>query len=414
MNGWRRRWPALLATSAACSVLLATCARPRDTGRVGSEPDLRIAVKVGAADVSIGGQGSVAAMVKGRAAFRLRSGSEARLVPDGRAVRVISGGSKTRYERLTIVSLDRSQFVRVDGKPYRGVVNVVARPGGLLVINELPMEAYLAGVVNAEMGRRARNEQAALEAQAIVSRTYALKNRGKFGSEGYDLRSTVTDQAYGGVESETAAGRQAVRATVGRVVTYRGKLITAFFHSTCGFSTASPDEAFRLGQPIAYLSPVSDRHDGGYYCDMSPNFRWRVEWDGTTLRDILRRTVPSILGIDRARVDEIRDVRVRRTGPSGRVAEARIGVSRGEIPVFGPDIRSVFERPDGRSLGSTAVQLTVDRVAGRVRRLTASGAGWGHGVGMCQWGAVGRARAGQDTRTIVAAYFPGTRIERRY
>jgi stage II sporulation protein D len=89
-------------------------------------------------------------------------------------------------------------------------------------------------------------------------------------------------------------------------------------------------------------------------------------------------------------------------------------VTRGEIPVFGPDIRAVFATPAGRSLGSTAFQIEVERRGGRVERITASGAGWGHGVGMCQWGAVGRARAGQDASTIVTTYFPGTTLERWY
>jgi stage II sporulation protein D len=89
-------------------------------------------------------------------------------------------------------------------------------------------------------------------------------------------------------------------------------------------------------------------------------------------------------------------------------------VGRGEIPVYAPDIRQVFQTPEGRPLGSTAVQLHPEREGDRLVRLKAAGAGWGHGVGMCQWGAVGRARAGQDFRAIVAAYFPGTVIERWY
>lgn len=393
--------------------LLSTCARPTPSARVGDEPDIRVGLLVSVSEARVTGQGTVGGVVGGSVAFRIPDGQEVRLAPEGRAVRV-SGPGAGGYERVTFVSLDRSRLVQVNGKPYRGVVEVFVYDGALNVVNELSLEAYVAGVVNAELGRRAPNEQAAVEAQAIVTRTYALKNRGRFASEGYDVRATVTDQAYGGVAVESERGWDAVRSTSGTVVTYRGELISTFYHSTCGYSTASPEEVFRFGQRLPYLRPVSDKRPGGHYCDVSPNFRWTVEWDAATLAGILRRTVPSQLGVDGVAVDELRDVRVQRTGPSGRVVEARIVVSRGEIPVFGPDLRAVFATPAGRSLGSTAFQIAVERRGGQVERVTATGAGWGHGVGMCQWGAVGRARAGQDVRTIVTTYFPGTTLERWY
>ncbi len=404
---------ALLAGSVALVVAVATCAKPSGVATVGDEPSLRVALVAGGSEARVGGTGTVGAMVGGSVQFRLSRGEEVRITPDGRAVRV-SGAASGRYERVTFVSLDRSRFVTVGGKPYRGVVEVYVSGGGVTAVNEVSTEAYLAGVINAEMGRRARGEEAALEAQAIVSRTYALKSRGKYASNGYDLRATVSDQAYTGVSSESEQGWQAVRATAGLALTYDGELITAFFSSTCGFSTASPEEVFRFGQRLPYLRPVSDAHAGGHYCDISPHYRWTVEWGGEELTRILRETVPSVLGVERAAIDQLSDVRVQRTGPSGRVVEVRIGVGRGEIPVFGPDLRSVFRQPDGRRLGATGFQLAVDKSGGRVVRVRASGAGWGHGVGLCQWGAVGRARAGQDARMIVSTYFPGTRLERLY
>ena len=218
-----------------------------------------------------------------------------------------------------------------------------------------------------------------------------------------------------GVDAETPEGTADVRATTGLVLTYGGQLILAFFHSTCGYATATPGEAFRGIANVPYLRSVSDRKPGGgYYCDISPRFRWRVEWDGTTLRDILRRTLPSVLGIAAEQVDRLRDVRVAHTGPSGRAVEIRVRVGSGEIPVFGPDIRAVFQTPEGRPLGSTAVQFHPEYQADTLARLVAAGAGWGHGVGLCQWGAVGRARAGQSEDQILSAYFPGTKIERWY
>ncbi len=334
--------------------------------------------------------------------------------------RVTFAGSSPS-ERIRVRSADRAGFVGVNGTAYRGTVEFYARGGKVFAVNELPLEAYLMGVVAREMGARSRAERAALEAQAIVSRTYALKNRGRFRSEGYDLRASVSDQAYGGVDSETPEGNAAVRATAGLVITHAGNLISPFFHSTCGGSTASPEEAFRTVRPVPYLSPVSDRRSGGrerererYYCDLSPRFSWEVEWEGPNLGDILRRTVPSVLGVEASRLNELRDVTVHRTGQSGRATEVRIVVEGGEIPVFGPDVRRVFETPEGPGLGSTAIVLASSSSNGRLARLTATGFGWGHGVGMCQWGAIGRARDGQDARSIVTTYFRGGRVEAWY
>ncbi len=402
---------------AVCSVAVALVGcgpAQKAPPRIGAEPDLRVGLHVGASRIVITAQSSTAAIRGRTAAFRLAANEPATILPDGQALHIPDGPGAGHYDRLTFVALDADRFVEVDGKPYRGVIEVLPTAGGLTVVNDVPLEAYVAGVVNAEMGRRSTSEQAALEAQAIVTRTYALRNRGKYAGEGFDLRASVADQAYGGVEAETREGWAAVRATAGQVLTYDGEPVSVFYHSTCGGSTASPVEAFRSVTSLPYLRPVSDRHGSGYYCDISPRFRWSVEWDATTLRRILRRTVPATLGVDQAELDDIRDLRVHRTGPSGRVTEARITVADGEIPVFGPDLRPVLETPDGRVLGSTAVRLETGTGAAGLERLRADGTGWGHGVGMCQWGAVGRARAGQDARTILMTYFPGVRLERWY
>ncbi len=196
-------------------------------------------------------------------------------------------------------------------------------------------------------------------------------------------------------------------------MTYQGNLISPFYHSTCGGSTASPEESFRTVTAVPYLKSVSDAHESGFYCDISPRFRWSVAWDGRTLADILRRTVPRRMGIDAEALTDIRGVSVQRTGASGRILEARIEVAGGEIPVYGPDVRSVFATSEGAMLQSTFFRF---RVEGRANGfgVVAEGGGAGHGVGMCQWGAIGRARAGQSMEQIVTTYFPGTRIERWY
>ncbi len=395
-------------------LLGAACARPLPPRPLAEEPELRVGLVAGAPRVSIGGQDRVAAVSEGKPVFTVPRGQTVTVVPDGRGISLNGSGFGGRYQSLTFVSLSPGRHLTVEGKRYRGVVEVWSRAGGVTAVNRVHLEDYLLGVVSRELGSRSPGEAAALRAQAVVSRTYALRNRGRSSSEGFDLRATVADQSYGGVEAETPEGTAAVHATAGQVLTYRGEPILALFHSTCGYATAVPREVFRTVENLPYLRSVSDRNGSGYYCDISPRFRWRVEWDGGELVRILRHTVLDVLGIESELVDRIRNLKVVHTGPSGRVTELRIAVGRGEIPVFGPDLRSVLLSPDGSALPSSAVQFQVQRSGDRVVKVVAVGAGSGHGVGMCQWGAVGRARAGQSYQEILAHYYPGTKLERWY
>jgi stage II sporulation protein D len=411
-----------LAAMAAGATGLAACA-PGVGGRTttaikGPEGQRRVrvgllvdvdTVRVGAAGDIVAAEGPVGQAHTG---VTMRSGDSLQVQPSDRGIAVAWGGQSAQFESLLFRSSGQSGFVTVDGAPYRGSVAVTSQGGALTVVNDLGLEDYVQGVVAMEMGPRARSEMAALEAQAVAARTYAVANMGRFASLGFDLRAGVSDQGYLGAGRETDVGNLAVHNTRDFVVSHEGAAIAAFYHSTCGYATAAPEESFRSVQSRPYLRSVSDQYSGGHYCEPSPRFRWQVEWAGTQLRDVLRTTVPRSLGIEAEFVSEIRDVEVRETGRSGRATEIRVRVERGEIPVFGPDVRAVFRTPEATSLGSTALQLVSDRENDRLVRLVASGAGWGHGVGMCQWGAIGRARAGHDYRSILQAYYPGTSITR--
>lgn len=410
----RRHARTIVVAVSVAAVAFAACGRAAlAPAPLAGEPVFRIGLVTGSAAVKVRGDGDVAAVAGGQPVFRLGPGDSVVLIHSGQGVEV-RGRDGGHYQTVSFSSLTPGKHVVVDGRPYRGAIEVTARPAGLTAVNIVNLEFYLLGVVSAEMGRRGAAERAALAAQAVVSRTYALRNRGRSATSGYDLAANTTDQAYGGIGAETPDGNAAVRATSGITLMYQGRPIQAFFHSTCGYATATADEAFRGLADEPYLRSVSDKRPGGYYCDISPRFRWTVTWEAAALRDILRRTLPATVGIAAAQVDDVKDVRVRRTGPSGRAAEVRVQVGGGEIPVFGPDLRTVFAQPTGEPLGGTAFQLTAEREGDRLVRLTAVGAGWGHGVGMCQWGAVGRARAGQDFKTILAAYFPGAELQRLY
>jgi stage II sporulation protein D len=324
------------------------------------------------------------------------------------------GWSSKLLEAVTVAPAQSNTPIQVNSKSYRGSATLLRDGAGITVINRVGLESYLQGVISAEMGRRSPAEREALQAQAIVSRTFALHHLGRRKAKGFDLSAGMNDQVYSGFGAETPEGRAAVNATRGRVLTYEGVPIEAFYYSTCGGRTADGAEVFG-GAAKPYLRSVSDEADeGGAYCSISPRYRWHEEWTGEALRTMLQRNLPAVAGVRSADIQEITGVRVTRRSSSGRVEQLAIGLGRSEINVQGQAIRQVMRLSSGEPLRSTAFNVVATMGAQRVTHLAVDGMGAGHGVGFCQWGAVGRARAGQGYQQILAAYFPGTRLERRY
>lgn len=338
----------------------------------------------------------------------------ARATPTGLELLGPAGAGVASAAPLELAPVDGRSPVRVNGRPYRGRLDLLRDRTGLTVANRLGFESYLAGVVSAEMGRRGPQEVEALRAQAVVSRTYAQRGLGRRKAQGFDLYASVADQAYGGMAAETPEGNEAVGSTRGLMLGYGGAPIDAFFYSTCGGRTAEATEVFRFAAR-PYLRSISDlAGNGAAYCSISPRYRWREEWSGEALRATLSRTLPPVAGIDPSQVRQVRDVRVVARTRSGRVGELTVSLAGTAIAVAGPAVRQVLRAPSGELLRSNAFTLRESGDGSRVTRLVAEGAGAGHGVGMCQWGAVGRARAGQTYQEILAAYFPGTALQRVY
>jgi stage II sporulation protein D len=429
------RWGgAVLTVAAAAVVAVASCtpvAAPPSapvpipgpsTPEGPTEPQIRLGLVVGAPVATVSGTAGLSVTdPSGARLAEIPAGEVWRVTVDGTGLVVLApgGAATTPSELIEIGSPDPDALVQVNGRPYRGTITALRDRTGVTVVDRVSMETYLAGVVSAEMGRRSLSEQEALRAQAVVSRTYALRNLRRWRAQGFDLYATVADQVYGGAASETPEGRAAVDATRGRILTYGGVPIDAFFYSTCGGRTADGTEVFRAADR-PYLRSVADvADDGTAYCSISPRFRWHEEWTGEALRATLQRTLPPVAaaagaGTTAGDVSEVRDVRVSYRTPSGRVGQLTIALRRGDVQVAGPSVRQVLRPASGELLRSNTFTLTVSGAGRRVTRLAADGAGAGHGVGFCQWGAVGRSRAGQDYERILAAYYPGASLERLY
>jgi stage II sporulation protein D len=167
---------------------------------------------------------------------------------------------------------------------------------------------------------------------------------------------------------------------------------------------------------VPYLKSVSDRIPGkdAYYCETSNRFRWTERWTGEALRNLLSRTLREN-GRSAEPLRRIEMVEARGRTPSGRVASLRVVADGREFVVATPDsIRRVLQPERGRWLNSARFTLEVERRGGEVTGVVATGGGWGHGIGMCQMGAIGRARAGQDYRRILRTYYRDTEIVKLY
>jgi stage II sporulation protein D len=342
----------------------------------------------------------------------LSTGSTLQLTVHGNDVVFTLHGSEVVRPAVVLVPLDTAGTVLINGRAYRGRVELSRGSDGVRVINHVDLETYLVAVVGAEMGRRAIGEEASLEAQAVASRTYTLRNLGRFDAQGFDLAADVSSQVYGGVASELPMARLAVERTRGEILTVDGEPIEAFYSSTCGGHSESSGAIFSGDR--SYLPARPDlAPDGTAWCAISPAYRWRQQWNGAQIAATLRRTLAAER-LSVARATDLREARVLDRTTSGRVQRLELVGVNGRTIVTGGAIRRVFEPPTGGLLRSNDFTLRITRNGGRIERVEAEGRGYGHGVGMCQWGAIARARAGQGYGEILLSYYPGAELRKAY
>jgi stage II sporulation protein D len=349
---WARRAVAPFWLGAGAAVALASAA---------AGEDLRVLLLESNAPVSVAG---------------------ARVVPDGSGLSI----DGRRAGRRWVVPGPGPH--RAGGHWVRGSVAVERSASGLRVINRIPLETYVAGTLGSEIYRRW--DPAALRAQAVVTRTYALYQRARHAEQGFDLEADTSHQVYGGVRVEDEVLARAVADTRAEVLTWRGQPILAAFHSASGGRTASAEEVW--GEALPYLRSVDVDIE-----EDSPDTYWRVRLSRSGLA---RALVP--LGL---RLGEVREARVSARTPSGRAARVELTGSGGSGSVTARELRS--------ALGDSLIRSTLFEIRELGGEVVFVGSGHGHGVGMSQWGAQAMAERGADYREILAAFYPGTRLERR-
>jgi stage II sporulation protein D len=382
--------------------------------RSNNDQTVRIALALGrhSARITATGDWEVYDAATNRLLARLHSDDDVTVdLRDG--ILVAKGGAiPSSRDPLIARSADAASFVSFDGHRYRGDIALAASGGGISVINRVGVEDYLRGVVPLEIGNdRTITESAAVEAQAIAARSFAYTRMDD--SRPYDMVATTSAQVYGGVDAECPLSDAAVSATRNMVMTYAGKVINAPYHANSGGVTASASEVWRSGDE-PYLVSVSDRIPGTdrFYGEDAPRFRWTRTLSASDLASLLDRYLPRYSSAESGHVGRLRKITETGRTASGRIAGLVFDTDRGSFTVRGNDVRFVLRGTDGQILPSTLFTFDEADSKGTVSQLVIHGSGNGHGVGMDQWGAIARARAGQDALTILRTYYPGTTIGR--
>jgi stage II sporulation protein D len=347
-------------------------------------PTIRVLLAEDAQEVWIATD-APAAIFRGESAQPLwRGGSlpRTRIAPAPSGLLV--GESEIRADRLRFAT---ARLWEYGEQQYAGVIEVARDGDGLRVINEVDFERYVMGVVGPEIGAGA--PAAALEAQAVAARTYAwCRKRDRASAQrDFDVHADTRDQVYHGDPGRGSAAERAVERTRGVLLAWRGEPFPAYFHSTCGGRTRSVAE---WSPGTAEIPPLAGVECA--FCDGTRYSTWSVDVDAGDLGDWVQ--------------GRLRELAVARTSPrSGYPLEIRI-VSNVTRTVSADEFR--------RRLGTEQVRSPFFTVRRQGDGWIVEGHGWGHGVGMCQMGAIGLARRGRRFEDILAHYYPGAELVRRW
>lgn len=304
--------------------------------------------------------------------------------------KILANGQEIKGDRL-VIQPEPEKFIKVNGMPYRGYITLLKR-SGLTVVNNVLVEDYLYGVVPKEMPSSWSME--ALRAQSVAARTFALKNRKRHSTEGFDLCSTSHCQVYEGMSAETKLTTEAVNRTRGEVLFYKGTIIDALFHTDSGGMTESSENVW--GSSVPYLRAVNEVQS-----QTNP-------WSRKVSMDVVVKSFEK----NGKRVGLLREVRLSRLNIgkgsgdrslSGRVRSADFVGTKGHVLFSGNELRSMF------SLPSTLFDVHLGKTG-----IVFSGYGSGHGLGLSQWGAKALADGRKSYKDILFHYYTGVTLEKLY
>jgi len=299
---------------------------------------------------------------------------------------ILLGQIKANTDKLLIKS-EGPEAVIINGRKFRGNVQFIKNNSEKFsVINHIELEDYIKGILYHEASHFWPME--ALKAQAIVCRTYAVYQMQENKLKDYDVTSDIYSQVYGGRTSERYRTNKAVEETKGYLLAYQGKVFPAYYHATCAGYTE--DASLLWNTDIAPLKGVACD-----FCKDSPHFSWHYVLGLEELKDKLAGTGYKIKG-------EIKDIVIMGKDKSSRVTNLKIITPEKEVDISAKDFRNIIGPNIIKSTNFTLNVVNHDVVF--------EGFGWGHGVGLCQWGAYFMAKTGYNAEQILKYYYPGSEI----
>ena len=333
----------------------------------------------------------------------VKTGNRLNFSIDGSELLLNIAGKSFEGKYFRIKPEDSKSLLTFNGKVYRGTLKFIPESGKVKVINSVELEDYVKGVVPAEMPTGRGNEYfEALKAFAICARTYAV-NKFKGNGASFDVYLDTRDQVYGGVSAEKKISDRAVEETKNIILGYEGKPAIVYYHASCGGHTEKASNVFPVPD-LPYLRGVKDGDPPN--CSIAPNFSWEVTFPE---KIFIKRLYEAGLIPDRDY--SVVKVDAESRFESGRVNELLIVVNSREryekqIIIKGNRIRYVLKPPGGGILRSTLFNIFTDEN----NNVIVKGKGNGHGVGLCQWGALHLSEEGRNYKSILSFYFPGTEL----
>lgn len=310
-----------------------------------------------------------------------------RIVVESNGEQLLSGRS------ITVESDQPGRGILYDGTRYRGSFHLVFRNGSIDVINDLAINHYLYGVVKKELARGW--PMATLKAQAVAARSFAIHRILKNQDEPFDLSATWISQVYGGKTAETPRINKAVDETMGQVLTFKGQVIPAYFHANSGGYIESPHNVWG-GSERSFIKPKRDP-----WSLKTKHTRWEKALNISEMNEGLRQAGnPPIRSVRSS-------VSIGSKLPSGRAKTIQYHSPSGNVTLEANKFRVAVDPGELKSTWFDHIQTSGSRIR-------FEGRGWGHGVGMSQWGARAMAEEGKTYREILRFYYEPTQIAGQY
>jgi len=373
---------------------IVVAAQPPDLPDKPRDNMLRVCVLKGSNDLEL--------TIKGR--YKILTIKTAELIERGRDLKAapvlaldsglsISGRPFKIYGIKVMPKTDAS--VSIGRRVFRGTVDIIrTKERKLLVINHVELEDYLKGVLYHEVSHWWPMET--LKAQAIAARTYALYQKSIKRDSDYDLTSDIYSQVYGGKASERIRTNRAVSITCGKVLTYKNEIFPAYYHATCGGRTEDASNLWDIKIP-----PLKGVRCG--FCRFSPHYYWECEILLSGLEEKLSRAGYNLKNIV--------DIKAKGRTRSGRIKDLIFICAGKEVIIPADDFRLAIGPNRVRSTNFTLEVLPMPRIKREEGDFAFfKGYGWGHGAGMCQWGAFFLGLKRYKAEGILRYYYPGTKI----